>query len=104
MKKLSLLIALLAFIFVGSVSNTFGQTTDDKKSDVKKTTITTSKSVVDDKAPCDKKAPKPHNCAHKKPGHKCAGAKKAPCPKTSAVRNDDKKQDEAIMEEKDKLK
>ncbi len=105
MKKLSLLVSLLAFIFIASVSSSYAQTkTDDVKKTTEKTTISTSKAVPADKAPCSKTVPKPHNCTHKKPGHNCPGAKTAPCPKTNATKKDDEKNDQAIIEEKDKNK
>lgn len=104
MKKLSLLVSLLVFIFIASVSSSYAQTTEKKKTTTEKTTIITKKAVSDDKAPCPKTANKPHDCAHKRPGNKCAGARKAPCPKTSAVKSDARKSEDAVIEEKDKTK
>ncbi|MCD4679311.1 MAG: hypothetical protein K8S00_02875 [Bacteroidales bacterium] len=104
MKKLSLLISLMAFIFIASVSSSYAQTTsDDKKAATEKTTITTSKAEPADKAQCPKTSNKAHKCSHKKPGHKCPGAKAAKptdAQKASGVRE----QDDAIIEEKDKAK
>jgi hypothetical protein len=103
MKKIALLISLIAFVFVSTT--TFGQTTsDDSKKETKKTTITTSKVKTDAKAPCEKKTRSAaHKCAHKKPGHKCSHSKKAPCPKTAAKKEDAVRNDE-VIEEKEKEK
>lgn len=103
MKKLSLLISLLAFIFIASVSTSYGQsTTDSKKDDAPKTTITTSKTAPADKAPCPKTVNKTSDCAKTSPAKRCCSAKAAPCPKTSAVKKDAAREEEAIIEEKDK--
>jgi hypothetical protein len=104
MKKLAVLISLLAFVFVASVTTSHAQTTvkDDAKSE--KTTVTTSKVSTDEKAPCAKITKKKQKCSHKKAGHKCAGAKKAPCKKPCAKKSDAVKNDDAVIEEKDKKK
>ena len=100
MKKLAVLISLLAFVFVASTSTSYAQTTDDKKAKTEQESVSTSKKAVDDKAPCPKATQK--KCKSHKPGHKCSHSKKAPCPKTSAKKNCAGTKSEAVREEEDK--
>jgi len=102
MKKLTVLISILAFIFVASVSSSYAQTTDDKKAKTEQESISTSDKAADNKAPCPKATQK--KCKQHKPGHKCTHSKKAPCPKTSAKKNCAGTKSDAVREEKDKTK
>jgi len=97
MKKLALLISLMAFIFVASVSTSYAQSSDDKAKTEK--VVSDKKDAPAKKAPC----PKAAKCGKHKPGHKCSHSKKAPCP-SSAKKKEARKSDDAVIEEKDKTK
>lgn len=92
MKKVSLLVSLLAFIFIASVSTSYAQSTSDKV-ETEKSGVSTSKTAPAAKAPCSSPAKK-----------KCSSAKKSSCCAKSTKSKSAAKNEDAVIEEKNKKK